>query len=88
MNPQAICFFDFDHTLFDTDRFFHVDVREKFLELGIDIAFWDCAYEEALRQSSRKNETTIPYLDLLFLRSGVLMIIDIFYIKTKKVACG
>lgn len=44
--PDRICFLDFDHTLFDTDKFFHVDARERFLGLGIDIALWERTYEE------------------------------------------
>lgn len=46
--PQSdrICFLDFDHTLFDTDKFFHIDVRERFLALGIDITLWERTYEE------------------------------------------
>ena len=37
-------FLDFDHTLFDTDEFFHVDVRRSFLNLGVDDASWERSY--------------------------------------------
>ncbi len=37
-------FLDFDHTLFNTDQFFHVDVRNAFLCLGIDAAAWEQSY--------------------------------------------
>lgn len=36
---------DFDHTLFDTDRFFWVDVREAVRGLGVDLRAWDACYE-------------------------------------------
>jgi len=37
-------FLDFDHTLFHTDEFFHVDLRAAFLRLGIDAADWEQSY--------------------------------------------
>ncbi len=42
--PNTVCFLDFDHTLFHTDEFFHVDVRQSFLRLGIDAAEWEQSY--------------------------------------------
>ena len=36
---------DFDHTLFDTDRFFWVDVKKAFARFGIDERAWEEAYE-------------------------------------------
>jgi len=36
---------DFDHTLFDTDRFFWVDVRAAVLGLGVDGRLWEETYE-------------------------------------------
>jgi len=39
------CFLDFDHTLFHTDEFFHVDVRNAFLHLGIGDDVWRRAYD-------------------------------------------
>ena len=42
-----VCFLDFDHTLFDTDAFFHVDVRNSFRHLGIGDASWEHGYVEA-----------------------------------------
>lgn len=41
---QTACFLDFDHTLFNTDEFFHVDVRSSFLRLGIDAVEWEQSY--------------------------------------------
>jgi phosphoglycolate phosphatase-like HAD superfamily hydrolase len=35
---------DFDHTLFDTDRFFWIDVRAAFAQFGIDGARWEESY--------------------------------------------
>ena len=43
------CFLDFDHTLFDTDRFFHVDVRRAFRVFGIGDEVWDESYRIAWR---------------------------------------
>jgi phosphoglycolate phosphatase-like HAD superfamily hydrolase len=43
VNPAAY-FLDFDHTLFHTDQFFHVDVRNSFLRFGIDPAKWEESY--------------------------------------------
>ena len=36
---------DFDHTLFDTDRFFWVDVRAAVARLGVDARLWEETYE-------------------------------------------
>jgi phosphoglycolate phosphatase-like HAD superfamily hydrolase len=35
---------DFDHTLFDTDRFFWCDVRSAFARCGIDGGLWEESY--------------------------------------------
>ncbi|KKU52935.1 MAG: hypothetical protein A3H69_00055 [Candidatus Sungbacteria bacterium RIFCSPLOWO2_02_FULL_47_9] len=37
-------FLDFDHTLFNTDEFFHRDVRDSFLRFGIDAKCWEESY--------------------------------------------
>jgi len=37
---------DFDHTLFDTDRFFWVDLRAAFARWAIDAAQWEASYAE------------------------------------------
>jgi FMN phosphatase YigB (HAD superfamily) len=42
---NTACFVDFDHTLFNTDEFFHVDVRNSFLGLGIEEDLWEQSYE-------------------------------------------
>jgi len=46
---MAIYFIDFDHTLFDTDKFFWVDLRNKILENGINISCWDKSYKKVRR---------------------------------------
>jgi FMN phosphatase YigB (HAD superfamily) len=43
-SSETAYFLDFDHTLFNTDEFFHVDVRNAFLSLGIDPALWEQSY--------------------------------------------
>ncbi len=43
-SSNIVCFLDFDHTLFHTDQFFHVDVRDAFLRLGVDAAHWEQSY--------------------------------------------
>ena len=45
MNQHTVYFLDFDHTLFDTDRFFHVDVQERLLALGVDAELWRSTYD-------------------------------------------
>lgn len=47
LSIRTACFLDFDHTLFNTDEFFHVDVRNAFLRFGIDDALWEQSYERA-----------------------------------------
>ena len=42
---HEITFLDFDHTLFDTDRFFHVDVRNAFSCFGINDDIWQQSYD-------------------------------------------
>lgn len=42
---NTACFLDFDHTLFNTDEFFHVDLRNSFLGFGIDIDLWERSYD-------------------------------------------
>ena len=42
---QAPLLLDFDHTLFDTDRFFWVDVRAAVARLGVDARLWEETYE-------------------------------------------
>ncbi len=42
---MRVLLLDFDHTLFDTDRFFWVDVREVVRGLGVDLRAWDACYE-------------------------------------------
>jgi len=43
-SPATAFFLDFDHTLFNTDEFFHVHVRDAFLRLGIDATQWEQSY--------------------------------------------
>lgn len=46
LRSRVAFFVDFDHTLFDTDKFFNVDARKAFLELGVDETVWDKTYGE------------------------------------------
>lgn len=43
-SSRIACFLDFDHTLFNTDEFFHLDLRIHFLQLGIDLNCWEESY--------------------------------------------
>jgi len=43
-SSNAAYFLDFDHTLFNTDQFFHLDVRAAFLRFGIDATDWELSY--------------------------------------------
>ncbi len=43
--PGTPVLLDFDHTLFDTDRFFWVDVRAAVARLGVDARLWEDTYE-------------------------------------------
>jgi FMN phosphatase YigB (HAD superfamily) len=68
-SSRAVYFLDFDHTLFHTDEFFHVDLRNAFLRLGIEPADWEQSYaavwptgytlekhaEEVARRSDRRS---------------------------------
>ena len=42
---ESLILLDFDHTLFDTDRFFWVDLRAAVLGLGVDGRLWEETYE-------------------------------------------
>ena len=42
---KRVYFIDFDHTLFDTDRFFRVDFKDFLLGWGIDEELWDKSYK-------------------------------------------
>ena len=53
-----VYFIDFDHTLFDTDRFFRVDFKNFLLERGIDEKLWDGSYK-AVRDSGYALEKHI-----------------------------
>ncbi len=44
MDGGSAFLLDFDHTLFDTDRFFWVDVRAVFARFAIDAKAWEAAY--------------------------------------------
>jgi len=67
---NTACLLDFDHTLFHTDEFFHVDVRTSFLRLGIDAADWEQSYaavwpngytlEKHVEEVSRQSGNQLP----------------------------
>ncbi len=44
MHDARAVLLDFDHTLFDTDRFFWVDVRAAFARFQIDAGVWEESY--------------------------------------------
>ncbi len=44
MDSESACLLDFDHTLFDTDRFFWMDVRTAFAHFGVDGRQWEESY--------------------------------------------
>lgn len=46
MNTR-VYFIDFDHTLFDTDRFFRVDLKNFLLGYMLSEEFWDKSYQTA-----------------------------------------
>ena len=68
--PNMVCFLDFDHTLFHTDQFFHIDLRYAFLRLGIDGAHWEQSYaavwptgytlEKHVEEVSRQSGNQLP----------------------------
>lgn len=45
---KTVYFLDFDHTLFNTDVFFHINVRTAFLQFGISRDLWEKSYEAVL----------------------------------------
>lgn len=44
MDGGRVLILDFDHTLFDTDRFFWVDIRAAFARFEIDAGVWEESY--------------------------------------------
>jgi phosphoglycolate phosphatase-like HAD superfamily hydrolase len=44
MDGERAFLLDFDHTLFDTDRFFWVDVRAAFSRFAVDATAWEEGY--------------------------------------------
>jgi phosphoglycolate phosphatase-like HAD superfamily hydrolase len=46
MDRKRAFLVDFDHTLFDTDRFFWVDIRAAFARFAIDAVQWEAGYAE------------------------------------------
>src|SRR2546422_4826332 len=63
---NTACFLDFDHTLFNTDEFFHVDVRNAFLRLEIDAAYWEQSYAAVWPT----GYTLEKHAEEVYLRSG------------------
>ncbi len=67
-------FLDFDHTLFNTDQFFHVDVRNSFLRLGIDATGWEQSYaavwptgytlEKHVQEIARQSGDSFPLAEM------------------------
>lgn len=50
MDGDRAFLLDFDHTLFDTDRFFWVDVRAAFSRFAIDVQAWEESYARVWSQ--------------------------------------
>lgn len=46
MNNRTVCCLDFDHTLFQTDEFFYVAVRQALASFQIDESLWQSTYDE------------------------------------------
>ncbi len=44
--PKQALLLDFDHTLFDTDRFFWIDLRRRALHFGVPSKVWYETYQE------------------------------------------
>lgn len=71
---KTACFLDFDHTLFNTDEFFHVDVRGAFAHLGINPKWWEPSYlkakekgyslEKHLETARRLSGETLPLKEM------------------------
>jgi phosphoglycolate phosphatase-like HAD superfamily hydrolase len=61
MDGGRAFFLDFDHTLFDTDRFFWVDVRATFAQFRIDARSWEESYE-AIWPTGYSLEKHLEYL--------------------------
>src|SRR3989441_7940476 len=69
---NTACFLDFDHTLFNTDEFFHVDVRNAFLRLEIDAAYWEQSYAAVWPT----GYTLEKHAEEVYLRSGSKLPLD------------
>ncbi len=72
MTPDTAYFLDFDHTLFDTDEFFHVDVRNAFLRLGVEGAEWEQSYDAVWPT----GYTLERHVEEVFRRSGAHLPLD------------
>lgn len=74
VRAKTVYFLDFDHTLFNTDEFFHVDVRNSFLRLGIGATEWEQSYavvwptgyvlEKHVEEVSRRSGKQLPLEDM------------------------
>ncbi len=58
---------DFDHTLFDTDRFFWVDLKSAFARFGVPDEAWEKSYERIWPS----GYSLVKHLDELF-RTGAI----------------
>ncbi len=63
---NTACFLDFDHTLFNTDEFFHVDLRNAFLEFGIDKDTLEQSYDNVWKT----GYTLEKHVEEIYRRSG------------------
>jgi phosphoglycolate phosphatase-like HAD superfamily hydrolase len=67
IRPTSAFILDFDHTLFDTDRFFWVDLRAAFARWAIDAAQWEASYAEVWPTGYSLEK----HLDVLARKGGV-----------------
>lgn len=63
---NTACFLDFDHTLFNTDELFHVDLRNSFLGFGIDRSLWEQSYDAVWKT----GYTLEKHVEEIFRQSG------------------
>jgi FMN phosphatase YigB (HAD superfamily) len=64
MKRLVLC--DVDHTLLDTDRFWHVDFRGDLVRLGVDLAKWDTSYGEVWKTGYSLESHVRTYFGLYF----------------------
>ena len=74
MRVAKTIFLDFDHTLFNTDEFFHVDVRNAFRNFGVDTLLWEKALfkvlptgytlEKHIAEAEKQSGAKLPIVEM------------------------